>query len=191
MITKEMNLITGNPKIFTDEKFKALEIGEKIKMYKSLCKDLNMLIARIMDLYGLEKIIKMPPNSTTVIIAGADHTDFIFSRLCIIDNYNLLETEKTFESKGGKCCISFPFTNPVEINEFNNIIQITRAKLYAASDDEKNNFYNNLLKQGQINISTRTTDTLIDYYGLFYTYLRIDIDIVFKDIKRFQFYKIR
>jgi hypothetical protein len=145
-----------------------------------------------MDLYTLEYVYEMPNNSTTVIIAGAAHTNFIFSRLCIIDEYDLIESEKTFipEDDRKNCKIYFPITSHREIGEFNDIIKRTREKLLSASPIERSNFFNNLLLQFPFTKSVTSKDptrTLIDTYGLFYAYLKIDINIVFREIKKYRF----
>jgi hypothetical protein len=164
-------------KIFTNEKYKEFTSKQKLDIYYELCKDLDSLIARIMDFYGLEYIYEMPDNSTTVIIGGAAHTDFIFSRLCIIDEYNLIESEKIMN-----CKIYFPITNPIDIEEFNDIIKRVRERLLIASPIEKNIFFYNLFIQN-INYSLKNSfKTLITTYGAFYYYLKLNINIVFEEI---------
>ena len=174
-------------KIFTNEKFKEFTIKQKLDIYYELCKDLDSLIARIMDFYGLEYIYEMPDNSTTVIIGGAAHTDFIFSRLCIIDDYNLIESEKPFSSEDdlSDCKIYFPITSPREIGEFNDIIKRVRERLLIASPIEKSNFFNNLILQKTRLFKKTSKDpyhTLITTYGYFYTLLKINVNIVFEEI---------
>jgi hypothetical protein len=174
-------------KIFTNDKFKEFTSKQKLYMYYKLCKEFDYLIARIMDFYGLEFIHEMPDNSTIVIIGGAAHTDFIFSRLCIIDDYNLIESEKPFISEDDPfdCKIYFPITSPREIGEFNDIIKRVRERLLIASPIEKSNFFNNLILQKTRLFKKTSKDpyhTLITTYGYFYTLLKINVNIVFEKI---------
>ena len=88
------------------------------------------------------------------------------------------------------CKIYFPITSHREIGEFNDIIKRTREKLLSASPIERSNFFNNLLLQFPFTKSVTSKDptrTLIDTYGLFYAYLKIDINIVFREIKKYRF----
>jgi hypothetical protein len=152
MIIEEIDLIKKHPKIFINPAFNHLSIDEKYNMYCSLYTTLQDLICRLMDLYGLEYVSEMPNNSATVIISGAAHTNYLFSRLCIFDNYKLVESEmvKHLEKNIGgyplyECLLDYPFTIKDELDEFNRIIKNTQKDLSSATPERKKYFYENIL----------------------------------------------
>jgi hypothetical protein len=151
ILKEEIKDIKTNPKIFTDPSFNDLDIYGKFKIYNDRYANLNDLVSRIMDLYGLEYIHEMPKNSTTVIISGSSHTNYIFSHLCLLNNYKLLESEKKYNNRIDanlyNCVYYYPYENDDEINQFNQIIKETRDELLSTNPDRKKKFYENMLSQ--------------------------------------------
>jgi len=188
LLKEEIDILEKHPKIFTNEKYNHLNLIEKLKIYEDLCPRMNTLVARITDFLILEYIEEMQDCSTTVVIAGEAHTNFLFKHLCLIDNYELIETEKTIFVKVPNTNYYkpdlhiFPYDNTSEINEFNLLIKMIRDEIKnfnSLNDINKKYFYNNLLTLDSYYYITKNTEnnenielSLIDSFGLFFKLLK-------------------
>lgn len=188
MLKEEIDILEKHPKIFEDEKYNHLNLIEKLKIYENLCPRMNTLLSRITDFLMLEYIEEMQDCSTTVVIAGDAHTNFLFKDLCLIGNYVLIETEKPIFVKVPNQNYYkpdlqiFPYDNTSEINKFNLLIKMIRDEIKnfnSLNDINKKYFYNNLLTLDVYYYIIKNTEnndnielSLIDSFGLFFKLLK-------------------
>lgn len=202
-IRTELTRLKALPKAFTNPAKAHLSIDAKFRKYQEEYDLIENLICRIMDLYGLEYIHEMPNNSTTVVISGYLHTNYIFTHLCLMNKYKLIESEKIYKNRIGPndydCSYFFPFEGRDEINEFNNIMSQTKINVDGTNRYRKQYFFENMLSQkpyfiyinntkdeylrarlsGNLQRDLFDNETLIERYGYFFYLLKYDIDKLF------------
>jgi hypothetical protein len=151
LFIETVNEYNKNPNILTNPAFDYLSDDDRLELFYKNIAGLNILIARIMDLYTIEYINLMEDNTVTVVYTGSAHSRFLFNELIVFEDYKILEIEyinyiHSYNSDESNICQRvFPSfdTNLDKLNS--NYQNIKNMYNIETNDEYKKNFNKNML----------------------------------------------